>query len=98
MGTTVRRRERLFTVSEYHHLACDGILNGDDRVELINGKIYLMSPIGSRHAECVRRLTEYLFSQVFPQARVSIQSQTSPSWCPSTSTTRVIREQTNFCW
>lgn len=48
--------KRLFTVSEYHSMAEAGILSEDDRVELIEGEIYRMAPIGSLHAGCVNRL------------------------------------------
>ncbi len=50
---------RKFTVEEYHLLARTGILKEDDRVELIDGEIVEMSPIGSRHAACVARLTAW---------------------------------------
>ncbi|HWM89989.1 MAG TPA: Uma2 family endonuclease [Thermoanaerobaculia bacterium] len=52
--------KRLFTVSEYHSLAEAGILSEDDRVELIEGEIFRMAPIGSRHAGCVNRLNHLL--------------------------------------
>jgi Uma2 family endonuclease len=48
--------KKLFTVSEYHSMAETGILSEDDRFELIEGEIYRMAPIGSRHAGCVNRL------------------------------------------
>jgi len=32
-------------------------LREDDRVELVAGQVALMTPIGGRHASCVRRLT-----------------------------------------
>ena len=47
---------RLFTVAEYHRMAEAGIFTEDDRVELIEGEIVAMSPIGSRHAACVKKL------------------------------------------
>ncbi len=51
---------RKFTVEEYHQLTRAGILREDDRVELIDGEIVEMSPIGPRHAACVARLTRHL--------------------------------------
>lgn len=49
-------RRRLFTAEEYHRLGEVGILRREDRVELVDGDIVLMSPIGTRHASCVDRL------------------------------------------
>lgn len=37
-----------------------GILNEDSRVELIDGKIIAMNPVGHPHVVCVDLLTEYL--------------------------------------
>ena len=54
MGMDLQRR--LFTADEYHRLAEAGILREDDRVELVDGEIVEMTPIGSRHAACVDRL------------------------------------------
>ena len=58
MRTQVARRA--FTVDEYHRMAVAGILSGDDRVELIDGEIVRMSPLGSGHAACVDRLNALL--------------------------------------
>lgn len=41
-------------------MAAAGIFSEDDRVELIEGEIVEMNPIGSRHAACVGRLTKLL--------------------------------------
>ena len=66
--------KRRFTVDEYHRMAEAGILSEDDRVELIDGEIVEMVPIGSRHAACVDRLTRLFTSQVGDQAIVRVQS------------------------
>ena len=47
-----------FTVSEYERMGETGMLPPDARVELIEGEIIEMSPIGSRHAACVELLAE----------------------------------------
>ena len=42
-----------FDIKAYHRLIADGILREDDRVELIDGRIVDMTPIGSRHSAVV---------------------------------------------
>jgi Uma2 family endonuclease len=69
----VQLQKRLFTVAEYHRMAETGILSEDDRVELIEGEIVAMSPIGSRHAACVARLTA-LFSRAGRHVIVWVQN------------------------
>ena len=59
MAVTLWRRR--FTLDEYHRMGKAGILGEDDRVELIEGEIIEMSPIGSLHAGTVAR-TSHLFS------------------------------------
>ncbi len=54
--------KRHFSVAEYYRMAEAGVLKPDDRVELIEGEIVKMSPIGSRHAACVARLIRLLQS------------------------------------
>lgn len=53
-----------FNVAEYYRMAETGILKEGDRVELIEGEVIEMSPIGKRHASCVARLTA-LFGRLF---------------------------------
>lgn len=69
----VRLLKRHFTVEEYHRMAQAGILSEDDRVELVEGEIVEMVPIGSRHAACVGRLTA-LFSAVQTGGIVWVQN------------------------
>ncbi|SRR5579884_1618999 len=64
---------RRFTVDEYHRMARAGILGEDDRVELIDGEIIEMAPIGRRHAGCVK-CSNWLFGQgLGDRAIVSVQ-------------------------
>lgn len=65
---------RRFTVEEYYRMAEAGILGEDDRVELLDGEIVQMSPIGSRHAACVDRLNHGLQRRVGEAAIVRVQN------------------------
>ena len=47
------REKRKFTVSEYYRMAEMGILGPNERVELVEGDIILMAPIGPGHAGSV---------------------------------------------
>jgi Uma2 family endonuclease len=51
-----------------------GILSEDERVELIDGEVRVMSPIGPRHAALVDRLTRLLVLLCTPSAIVRVQS------------------------
>ncbi|MEW6754720.1 MAG: hypothetical protein AB1505_27620 [Candidatus Latescibacterota bacterium] len=57
---TVQIAQRSFTVDEYRRMAESGILTERDRVELVEGRVIHMSPIGSRHAGCVNHLARLL--------------------------------------
>jgi Uma2 family endonuclease len=65
---------RRFTVDEYHRMAAAGILSEDDRVELLDGEIVEMTPIGGAHVACVIRLNHLLTSRVGAGAAVSVQN------------------------
>lgn len=49
-----------FTAEEYRKMGEAGIFSEDDRVELIDGEVVEMAPIGDRHIESVIRLTRLL--------------------------------------
>lgn len=51
-----------------------GILTERDRVELLQGEIIEMSPIGRQHAACVDRLTELFVRELGIRAIVRVQN------------------------
>jgi Uma2 family endonuclease len=67
---------RLLTRHDFHRMGEAGILTEDDRVELLNGELIQMSPIGARHAAAVRRL-DRLFTRRLSHAIVSAQNPIS---------------------
>ncbi len=71
---TVQVSRRRFTVDEYHRMLEAGILTEDDRVELIEGEIVEMTPIGPRHAACVDRLNALLTARAGGRAVVRVQN------------------------
>jgi Uma2 family endonuclease len=71
LAPTLRRQ---FTVQDYARMRETGILTEDDRVELLDGEIYLMSPLGSLHIAIVNRLTKLLMRLAGDDAIVSIQN------------------------
>jgi Uma2 family endonuclease len=66
------RRHRI-TVDEYYRMAEVGLLAPDARVELIEGEIIDMAPIGSRHAAVVDDVTQQLAALAQQQATVGAQ-------------------------
>ena len=71
---TLMSETRRFTADEYMRMSEAGILGEDDRVELINGEIRPMSPIGNRHIATVNRLTRMLIRHVGDRGIVQVQS------------------------
>jgi Uma2 family endonuclease len=64
---------RLFTVEEYERMVQADILTAAERVELLNGEIVEMSPIGTRHAACVKRLNQLFSQRLGERALVGVQ-------------------------
>src|SRR5438876_1223929 len=63
-----------FTVDAYHRMAELGVLDEDHRVELLDGQIVEMTPIGGAHAACVIRLTDLLTRRTGSDTSVSVQN------------------------
>jgi Uma2 family endonuclease len=61
------------TVGEYYRMAEEGILPPDARVELIEGVIIDMAPVGTRHAAVVSRLSRLLMQSAGHLADVRVQ-------------------------
>ncbi|XHR85111.1 MAG: Uma2 family endonuclease [Gloeotrichia echinulata GP01] len=70
---TVQLLRRKFTVEQYHKMVDSGILKADDRIELIWGEIIEMSPIGTKHAACVKCLNKLLSSKLRDRILIAIQ-------------------------
>ena len=63
-----------FTVESYQRLAELGVLGENDRVELIDGQVVEMTPIGDRHASCVRRLLDWFAHHALELAIIDVQN------------------------
>jgi Uma2 family endonuclease len=71
MATLLTHR---FTVSDYFRMAENGILSGDVRVELLDGEIVDMSPIGPFHSGSVNKLAKRFMGNDAGRWWVSIQA------------------------
>ena len=66
------RRHRI-TVEDYYRMAETGVLAPDARVELIEGEIIDMPPIGTDHASIVDRIAHLLMQALGGRAIVRVQ-------------------------
>lgn len=64
----------LLTVDDYYQLVEDGFLSEYDRVELIEGRIVEMAPIGDDHIAATIDLNSLFVSRLWGRADVSVQS------------------------
>jgi Uma2 family endonuclease len=69
----VQISKRRLSVEEYHKMGETGILQ-EKGIELINGEIVEMSPIGSNHSSCVNKLNAMLVVILGSNAIVSVQN------------------------
>src|ERR1043165_9360401 len=78
-----------FTVREYYRMAETGVLKPDARVELLNGEIIDMSPIGPFHGSVTKYLNHLLtgaargrwITQVQDPVRLNEHSEPEPRTC-----------------
>lgn len=84
MITVVAPTKYRFSIEEYHRMGEAGIFTEDDRVELWEGEIIAMAPIGNPHMVCVTGL-QHAFEQrlggravVFVQQPVRLPPDTEP--------------------
>lgn len=74
---------RRFTLEEYRRMGETGILDEGERVELIEGEVVEMSPIGPRHGSVVARIVSLLVTRlgdraiVWPQNSLVLRAQAS---------------------
>lgn len=74
-GIVVRAPERRkLSVDDYHRMGDAGILHEDERVELLDGELYEMPPIGDGHAGRVNRGDHFFNRRVGEDAIVSVQN------------------------
>lgn len=62
------------TVEDYHKLGDLGVFAPDSRIELIDGDLMVMAPIGGPHIGTVNRLTKLLVQALGDRAVVSCQN------------------------
>lgn len=62
-----------FTVDEYHRMIEAGVLDADDRVELVDGEVVEMSAMGAQHVNAVEYLDDELRGPLEGRARVRAQ-------------------------
>src|SRR2546423_2235676 len=71
---SVQYQKRFFNVDEYYRMAEVGLLSEDDRVELIEGEIVEMSPIGCTHAGTVDQSNAFLNHKLGDRVMVRVQN------------------------
>ena len=71
---TVPLPRRRFTVDEYERMATAGIIAAGERVQLLDGEIIQMAPIGPPHASTVDRINKLLVRLAGDTAVVRVQN------------------------
>ncbi len=95
MSIPVARKR--FTVEDYYRMSRVGIFSGDDRVELVDGEIVEMTPMGSRHAAAVVRADRLLSRVLGDDACVRVQLPLRlGDWSEPEPDVAVVRPRSDF--
>lgn len=84
MGAPVKFPRRLLNLAEYHKMGAAGVFSPNDRVELIEGELFEMAPIGGAHIQLLNLLIDLLHPQVrgagvlSPQNPISLPPDSEP--------------------
>ncbi len=73
----IQLQHKLFSTDEYHAMIRSGVWAEDDRLELVDGEIIEMSPIGPSHSAHVKRLNRLFVRHFGDRAIVGVQD---PVW------------------
>lgn len=65
---------RRWTYEDWERMVAGGIVDEDERLELVDGELVCMTPVGDRHMYTVDLVAEYLWSQMRGRAVVRVQS------------------------
>jgi Uma2 family endonuclease len=65
---------RRWTYEDWERMVAGGIVDEDERLELVDGDLVCMTPVGDRHMYTVDLVAEYLWSQMRGRAIVRVQS------------------------
>ncbi|MCO6474988.1 MAG: Uma2 family endonuclease [Phaeodactylibacter sp.] len=74
MSNTVALEKKLLTCDDYHAMIAAGILDEDDKVELIHGELIYMSPLGPNHGGATNRLNNLLQELLKGSAIIAVQN------------------------
>lgn len=67
-------RRHKMTVEDFHKMGTAGILGAGERIELIDGELIDMAPIGTRHAYVVDRLIRIMIKHAGDDKLVRVQN------------------------
>lgn len=70
----IQTLKRKITVNEFQLMAKTGILDEKERLELMEGEIITMTPIGDNHARCVLFLTNFFAKKLIGKVMINVQN------------------------